>query len=627
MQVKSLLLLLCFAALWLPVSAGSGGPDTFGYTWRDSDEANGPGYQWIDIRQRSGTLEILGLGDDNSVGPINFGWDFHYYWLDVDEITFGSNGWIGFEEEGEATSISQCFPAIPVAGGVADNFVAPLLSDLNFASNNVNFPNPGTAYIWSNFVDSLIIQYQEVPLWQDDTINWVGSNTFQLILSGVDSSITFQYQNLSPSAFNDVATCETDLVIGLENVTGDMGLEVSRESFPANNSAIKFYYPATPLVQVADAAPIWNNDPSNTGRFYFRSDTIDFMASVSNLGNGNFADPVQIKGALQDDLLQSLWQDSVDLNNFSAGSDRTINFPSNYVAKTPGQYYFSVRSNSGQDQNATNDINYTEVNVADCLNDTFQLSYASDGPPTSFFVWGGGGAMDGVGTYIEPPAYPLTFQAIDCWIIGDNDPNNGASGGYHLKVYDDNGVPGTLLDSVFVPRSVVQEGAWNRTLLNNPLTVTNGGILVAWTQENDSISLGTENIGPVSRWGFEIVGGLWTDFRFADEEDFLIRLFGEGCGVHVPVGQEKALENIGFKVYPNPTAGAVNLSVDLPRGGPLQWNLYNNFGQLVFQKSVLATPGQNSFSEQLPLLPAGIYFLQLQFEEQRLQQRLVITGK
>ena len=50
--------------------AAAGGPDAYGYTWKDSNEPGGPAYQWIDITT-TGT-QVTGLGDDNFAGPFGF---------------------------------------------------------------------------------------------------------------------------------------------------------------------------------------------------------------------------------------------------------------------------------------------------------------------------------------------------------------------------------------------------------------------------------------------------------------------------------------------------------------------------------------------------------------------------
>ena len=77
---------------WVGLNAQ--GPDDYGYTRTDSNDANGPTFNWIDI-STSGT-EVMGFADDNSVPLIDMGMSFHYYWLDFDQVKLGSNGWISF---------------------------------------------------------------------------------------------------------------------------------------------------------------------------------------------------------------------------------------------------------------------------------------------------------------------------------------------------------------------------------------------------------------------------------------------------------------------------------------------------------------------------------------------------
>ena len=238
-----------------PVMAQTtGGPDAYGYVWRNSDDPMGPAYQWIDITT-AGT-QVAGLADDNAVGPFNIGFNFPYYWSDYGQIWIGSNGWISFKQIG---NIAHCFPQIPSPGGNGDDFVAPYMTDLNFSTSYPGqFPNVGEIYWWSNNTDTLIVAYHDVPWWKDDANglqppDWVGSNTFEVIFSAVDSSITFMYQNMDAANFNNTQFCDYDLEIGMENVTGNIGLEVAAETVPQSMSAVKFYYPSTVTLQIADA--------------------------------------------------------------------------------------------------------------------------------------------------------------------------------------------------------------------------------------------------------------------------------------------------------------------------------------------------------------------------------------
>ena len=46
----------------------TGGPDTYGYIWRDSNDPQGPAYNWIDILPLPGVSEVRFLADDNIKG-------------------------------------------------------------------------------------------------------------------------------------------------------------------------------------------------------------------------------------------------------------------------------------------------------------------------------------------------------------------------------------------------------------------------------------------------------------------------------------------------------------------------------------------------------------------------------
>ncbi|HNK42695.1 MAG TPA: hypothetical protein PL002_16025, partial [Flavobacteriales bacterium] len=69
--------LLATTILANTVFAALGGPDQYGYTWKDSNEPDGPVYEWIDITT-TGT-QLTGFADDNVVGPFILGETFPFY--------------------------------------------------------------------------------------------------------------------------------------------------------------------------------------------------------------------------------------------------------------------------------------------------------------------------------------------------------------------------------------------------------------------------------------------------------------------------------------------------------------------------------------------------------------------
>ncbi len=105
----------------------SGGPDTYGYIWRDSNDPNGPAYNWVDIVNAPGAVQVSGLADDNIKGPFPVGFAFHYYWYDVTTFRVGSNGYMGFS----ATPVAHPFPTIPLPSGI-QNYMPAMGSDLTF---------------------------------------------------------------------------------------------------------------------------------------------------------------------------------------------------------------------------------------------------------------------------------------------------------------------------------------------------------------------------------------------------------------------------------------------------------------------------------------------------------------
>ncbi len=58
-------------------SKGQGGPDSYGYSWIDSEEDGGPNWEWVDISETGDQVEII--GDDQVVGPFELPFDFPYY--------------------------------------------------------------------------------------------------------------------------------------------------------------------------------------------------------------------------------------------------------------------------------------------------------------------------------------------------------------------------------------------------------------------------------------------------------------------------------------------------------------------------------------------------------------------
>lgn len=185
------------AAVDSGAASGAGGPDTYGYSWQDSDEAGGPTYGWVDITG-IGT-QILGLGDDTNVGPYDIGFSFNYYGTSFTQFQFCTNGWISFT----STSTSYSNTAIP-SGSAPLNMLAPFWDDQTFTSS-------GSAYYYSDG-SRLIVSWIAVPHYSSG-----GPYTYQVILNS-DGSMVFQYDTM--------ATPLDSCTIGMQNSDGTDGLQV-----------------------------------------------------------------------------------------------------------------------------------------------------------------------------------------------------------------------------------------------------------------------------------------------------------------------------------------------------------------------------------------------------------------
>ena len=198
-----------------PMVLDSGGPDEFGYTWVDSEEPDGPIYEWIDI---SGNGQPLQFDDNENQGPFDLGFGIPFYGNYFGSIRICSNGWISFT----ATATEHFNRSIPNTME-PNNLMASLWDNLNPA-------NGGAVFFYTNNADSAVVQWQDVPRYPNS-----GSFTFEAILIA-DGTIIYQY--------NDLDGILNSCTIGIENEDGSVGLQVVRnQDYISENLAVKIVYP------------------------------------------------------------------------------------------------------------------------------------------------------------------------------------------------------------------------------------------------------------------------------------------------------------------------------------------------------------------------------------------------
>jgi len=200
------------------VSWGGGGPDSFGYRYLDSDTTcpGSPVFNWVDIKG-IGT-RVIGLGDDNYAGPFGIGFEFPYYGYRVDTAYVGADGYVTFTH-----AALPGLPPNPIPDtSEPNNTVAPMLSDLDCGAG-------GSVWYWTSpDNDSFIVQYDSIRFWSTG-----GNNTFQIILSRPDSTITIQYKEQSGEPSGGWAPEHNQT--GIEDSTGAIGLNYLSGTFPPQN--------------------------------------------------------------------------------------------------------------------------------------------------------------------------------------------------------------------------------------------------------------------------------------------------------------------------------------------------------------------------------------------------------
>ena len=492
--------------------AATGGPDAYGYTWIDSNEGGGPTFGWIDITG-TGTL-VTGLTDDNSVAAIPMGMDFHYYWGDYGNIKIGSNGWLSFDNP---ANIAHCFPTIPTPGGASDNFLAPFMTDLNFSGGG----NIGEVYYYHDVGnEQFIVSYENVPWWVNAVPDYIGDNSFQVILDATDSSITFQYLNADALNFNDIAGCASDLVIGIEGPTGTMGLMTNQDVMPSNNYAIKFVYTNPVLISVPDVTPFWTLNPERGGDFHFDGQSVQIPINIKTVGNVDVTTDIVVDVVVQDQFLTTVGTfNTTIIGGIAMGNDSTVQYT--WIPSGLGQYSVRTVVTNVDDINITNDTLITEIEVLDPAPVPGRYSYINETDVMQSTIAWNSGNDDGVGSRFVPNSYPVVIDSIGAFV--------GGVGDVVLELYADDGVnnlPGTLLHTETFLSGSVTMNAWVTSILTTPDTIFSGGFYVVWIQPNTATTnLGTILTPPFSRRNVELVSG-WEVYRDNETQEFMLEAWG-----------------------------------------------------------------------------------------------------
>ncbi|WP_420455537.1 reprolysin-like metallopeptidase [Rubrivirga sp.] len=213
---------------------GSGGPDGFGYTWVDSDEADGPSVEFQDVSGTGDVVTFVQQGSfpagDEGYADIELPFDFPFYGAEYATVRVVANGFLTFSDFA-ANSFTNA--GIPSSGG-PNNVIAPFWDDLDQSSG-------GTVYTGTLPDGRFVVQFDEVPRY-----NTTAPLTFQSILSP-DGNVEFQYGTMTGTL--------TSATVGIENGGGTDGLQVAfNAAYVTSDKAVRLTPPVPPFVTVSPSA-------------------------------------------------------------------------------------------------------------------------------------------------------------------------------------------------------------------------------------------------------------------------------------------------------------------------------------------------------------------------------------
>lgn len=236
----------------------SGGPDNFGYTYKDSSEPDGPTYTWNDISATGTAIgnNWTGFGKDEAVFTLPTGFSFPFYGGYYDTVFVNANGFLSFNFHSELpyTYLNGSIPS----NDEINNIIAPFWDDMDGGSI-------GEVY-YLKTANTLTVQYN---LWaRSGTSSY---KTFQVILSS-NGKINFYY--------NSMVGASSSATVGIENGSGNDGLEiVENGAYVSNSLAVEFAYPLS-----------WLSVSSGNGKIESTSnENVMINFNSTGLANGTYS--------------------------------------------------------------------------------------------------------------------------------------------------------------------------------------------------------------------------------------------------------------------------------------------------------------------------------------------------
>jgi len=605
----------------LPIVSDSGGPDNYGYSWEDNDNHGTVPYSWYEI-STIGT-EVTGLLDDNNIGPIQLGFEFPYYWYQVTRLWIGSNGYTSFSSN---ANFAHPFQNIPYVGQPND-LLAVCTGDLTFVtSGGIPLPN-AKCYYWTNNTDSFVVQWSSVGEfgYNDST------HTFQMVLDATDSSITFYYGQQYGRFLDSNGT--TKDVIGIENVTGTVGLQYLRDNLPADRMfhdglALRFHAIPDSSFEAHDVGVLNVFNGQNGAKIHAVGFESIIQGEVKNFGNRDETG-FNVTCEVRDPSNTIVQRDTITVNEtIPASSSLWVSFDP-FTPTVAGQYRVDMRTYLANDVVASNNSHRGELRAVPFAADTpVDILYDDDAGEIGR-SWNGD--FSGFGNEFESPYLPMNVNNVQTNIFAVTAPGN-----LHVWLMDDDGTgnPGDILVADTVAVSAV---GWDTTDFSSANIVINQGKVFAVAiveLQASGIQIGTDQstTTPFSFRGWEYTGGLAGD-RDRELSDVMIRINAMAIPTAV---YDPTDENLPARVsleqnYPNPFNPTTNIDYSVPVNSNVKLDIFNIMGQKV--KTLIngnAVAGRHNIvwdgsADDGSQISSGVYFYRLSVGDETFIRRMTLV--
>ncbi|MFT6815622.1 MAG: hypothetical protein ACJAZ3_001532 [Sphingobacteriales bacterium] len=554
----------------------TGGPDSYGYVWRDSDNADpkAPIASWVEIANplRSGAIRL----SDNPkgfYGPISFNFEFPYFWYSRSSMYVDNNGYIIFRPNQLQSPYNTAPRGLGEDENQTDDYIAPMLTGLG-----VNGAGTGV-YFWTNFKDSVVVTWENMSFGDED-----GTATVQLILDKNDGSITYQYAavNGTISAVclgveqnnEQVGPEATCFMIGLENKTGKIGVMVADDDASrvqllhskAAPYAIRFLAEEveSQAYELEDMSINWVNRPNTIGTFALKnSDLGKPIVQLLNNGTVTLDDNYLVKANFNRGPITIESNSALFSEPLAPNETANVTFPG--VIKTDTVGIFGIRGTVQSNDGFTMNNNLTQyLNLVDSAGGKVTMDYVPGGGGPDFTWFAATNFTSGVGVFIEPPYYPAVITDVN---FGNSNQGLQPTENMRINIYDDNGtdiygLPNGTRGTLLYTKDVLptgQNATYSTTTIDELVQINSGGVYISTMQGGPNAYYHTGSAGGVVSFNTYKVFGRENFLPFQDKESLDLAI-----GMSIATGDPSIAPDLSVSAIISPLNSNTNIdSVEL----------------------------------------------------------------